>query len=78
MKLPTATAPIHLAQWYKERHYMDEFLAYAARRAKYSVGTDYVWSFEANRDNIADFAAGKLHRDWDDIIDEFETLPFDE
>lgn len=57
---------------------MDEFLAYAARRAKDSVGTDYEWSFEANRDNIADFAADKLYRDWDDIVDEFETLPFDE
>ena len=56
---------------------MEEFLAYAAERAQESVGTDYEWCFETNRNNIAKFAASKLDRDWDDIIDEFENLPFD-
>lgn len=60
---------------------MEEFLAYAAKRAQESVGTDYEWSFEANRDNVANFAKGKLDRldrDWDDVIDEFEDLSFDD
>ena len=35
-------------------------------------------SFEANRDNIANFAKWMLDRDWDDVIDEFEDLPFDD
>ena len=57
---------------------MEEFLAYAAKRAQESVGTDYEWSLEANRDNIANFAKWMLDRDWDDVIDEFEDLPFDD
>ena len=57
---------------------MEEFLAYAAKRAQESVGTDYELSFEANRDNIANFAKWMLDRDWDDVIDEFEDLPFDD
>lgn len=57
---------------------MEEFLAYAAKRAQESVGTHYEWSFEVNRDNISNFAKCKLDRDWDDVIDEFENLPFDD
>ena len=57
---------------------MDEFLTYAAKRAQESVGTDYEWSFEANRYNIENFAKGHLDKDWDDILDEFEELPFDD
>ncbi|WP_289639217.1 hypothetical protein [uncultured Muribaculum sp.] len=65
------------AQWHKW-NMMEEFLSYAAKRAQESVGTDYEWSFEANRDNIANFAKWMLDRDWDDVIDEFEDLPFDD
>lgn len=78
MILLTATAPCGSAQWYNKDNIMDEFLTYAAKRAQESVGTDYEWSFEANRYNIENFAKGHLDENWDDIIDEFEELPFDD
>lgn len=56
----------------------EEFLAHAATRAEESKGTAYEWDFKINRLNILIFAEGRLDEDWDDIIDEYEDLPFDD
>lgn len=50
-----------------------DFLNYARQRAEESKGTPYEWDFDECIDNVIDFANENPHRNWDDIIDEYEN-----